>query len=89
MLNATYMALRIYSDIYILCIIVYTCDKYSMQYKLQIVQCDVYLIKKKSNIYLMTCIALILNSLVHATYVSSFHCDVYRICVDMPYTSHW
>ena len=27
MLNATYMALRNYSDIYILCIIVYTCDK--------------------------------------------------------------
>ena len=43
---------------------------------------------KKSNIYLMTCIALILNSLVHATYVSSFHCDVHRICVDMSYTSH-
>ena len=44
--NATYMALRNYSDIYILCFIVCTCDKYSMQYKLQIVQCDVYLIKK-------------------------------------------
>ena len=36
----------------------------------------------------MTCIALILNSLVDATYVSSFHCDVHRICVDMSYTSH-
>ena len=46
MLNATYMALSNYSDIYILCFIVSTCDKYSMQYKLQIVQCDVYLILK-------------------------------------------
>ena len=44
MLNATYMALSNYSDIYILFFIACTCDKYSMQYKLQIVQCDVYLI---------------------------------------------
>ena len=46
MLNATYMALSNYSDIYISFFIVCTCDKYSMQYKLQIVQCDVCLIKK-------------------------------------------
>ena len=63
-------------------------DKCWMQYKLHSGQCDVYLIFKKSNICLISWIALMSHSLSHATYVSSFNCDKHCICFDMPHTSH-
>ena len=46
----------------------------------RILNCDIY------RIYFLN--AMYVASACGVLYVSSFHCDVHRICVDMPYTSH-